>query len=64
MITEWGYLDVDIEPTSGGGYNVGWAQTGEWLTDSVTTEAAGTQEVTARLLADGQRTEDTERVGS
>ena len=33
--------DVDIEPASGGGYDVGWIAAGEWLRYSVNVAAAG-----------------------
>jgi len=33
--------DVDLEPVSGGGYDVGWIAAGEWLRYSVTVAAAG-----------------------
>ena len=34
--------DVDIEPASGGGYDVGWIAAGEWLRYSVNVASAGT----------------------
>jgi len=34
--------DVDIEPSAGGGYNVGWVSAGEWLQYTVNVAAAGT----------------------
>ena len=33
--------DVDIEPASGGGYDVGWVAAGEWLQYTVNVAAAG-----------------------
>lgn len=43
--------DVDIEATSdtGGGYNVGWMQAGEWLRYTVSVGMAGTYAITARV---------------
>jgi hypothetical protein len=45
--------DVDIERTAdtGGGYNVGWIKTGEWLKYSVTVAAAGTYTLEFRVAA-------------
>lgn len=42
---------VDIEPTAdgGGGYNVGWARTGEWLEYTVAVERGGAYDVAARV---------------
>src|SRR5262249_23024749 len=39
--------DVDIEPTAdtGGGYDVGWTQAGEWLLYSVNVTNAGTYDL-------------------
>ena len=45
--------NVDVEATSGGGYNVGWTQGGEWLNYSATTASAGTYEMTARVASGG-----------
>jgi glucosylceramidase len=33
--------DVDIEPTVGGGFNVGWTQSGEWMNYTVNVASAG-----------------------
>ncbi|MDB5106413.1 MAG: Branched-chain amino acid transporter, amino acid-binding protein, partial [Fibrobacteres bacterium] len=45
--------DVDIQGTAdaGGGYNVGWTQTGEWLDYDVNVAIGGTFNVTARLAS-------------
>ncbi|MDO3386233.1 carbohydrate-binding protein [Gilvimarinus sp. SDUM040013] len=46
--------DVDIEATSdaGGGYNVGWVDTGEWLTyPNLTISNAGTYNIRARVAS-------------
>jgi hypothetical protein len=45
--------DVDIEPSSGGGYNVGWSAPGEWLAYTVNVAAAGTYTATFRLASIG-----------
>ncbi len=42
---------VDIEPVSGGGFNVGWIQANEWLKYSVNITAAGTYKIDARVAA-------------
>jgi hypothetical protein len=44
---------VDAESTSdvGGGYNLGWIQTGEWLEYSVDVQTAGTYIVEARIAS-------------
>ncbi|WP_020210125.1 carbohydrate-binding protein [Gilvimarinus chinensis] len=47
--------DVDIEATSdtGGGYNIGWTEAGEWLTyDNLTIPASGQYMVRARVATD------------
>ncbi len=46
---------VDIEATadSGGGYDVGWAGAGEWLTYSVNVVTAGTYDVDVRVASGG-----------
>ena len=43
--------DVDIEAVSdtGGGYDVGWIGSGEWLTYTITVPVAGTYNVTLRV---------------
>jgi hypothetical protein len=45
--------DVDIEGTSdaGGGYNVGWANAGEWLNYTVSVTAAGSYTMAVRVAA-------------
>jgi probable HAF family extracellular repeat protein len=45
--------DVDIEPTadSGGGYNVGWINAGEWLEYTVNVVSAGTYTLEARVAS-------------
>jgi hypothetical protein len=45
--------DVDIEPTadSGGGYNVGWINAGEWLEYTVNIVTAGTYTLDARVAS-------------
>ena len=47
--------DVDIEVTAdtGGGYNVGWMDPGEWLDYSVTVAAAGSYRLDLRVAALG-----------
>jgi subtilisin family serine protease len=54
---EYRATDVDIEATSdtGGGYNVGWMDAGEWLQYTVSVAAAGTYTLEARVasVADG-----------
>ena len=46
---------VDIEPTAdtGGGYNVGWAFAGEWLTYTVNVGTAGLYDIEARVASNG-----------
>jgi hypothetical protein len=47
--------DVDIQATSdtGGGYNVGWIQAGEWLKYTVNVKTAGTYQLQARVASSG-----------
>jgi Carbohydrate binding module (family 6)/Calcineurin-like phosphoesterase len=47
--------DVDIESTSdtGGGFNVGWAFAGEWLTYTVNVAAAGSYDLEMRVASGG-----------
>jgi glucosylceramidase len=47
--------DVDIEATTdtGGGYNVGWLQAGEWLKYTVNVTTAGTYTLDVRVAANG-----------
>lgn len=45
--------DVDVEETTdvGGGFNVGWTETGEWLEYSVDVASAGTYDFSFRLAS-------------
>ncbi len=43
--------DVDIQPSSEGGYNVGWIGDGEWLNFSASVATAGTYAFEARVAA-------------
>jgi len=43
--------DVDIEPSSNGGYDVGWTTPGEWLNYTVNVPAAGAYVVWLRVAA-------------
>jgi endonuclease/exonuclease/phosphatase family metal-dependent hydrolase len=43
--------DVDIEPSSNGGYDVGWVTAGEWLNYTVNVPAAGSYVVWLRVAA-------------
>jgi hypothetical protein len=43
--------DVDIEVSSGGGYNVGWMDAGEWLTYTVNVTATATYTVALRVAS-------------
>jgi len=45
--------DVDLEPMSGGGTNVGWIAPGEWLNYTVTVAGAGAYTVTFRVASSG-----------
>jgi hypothetical protein len=45
--------DVDLEPSSDGGYNVGWIRAGEWLNYTVSVASAGSYTVTFRLASFG-----------
>jgi probable HAF family extracellular repeat protein len=47
--------DVDIEGTAdaGGGYNIGWMRTDEWLAYTISVPQSGTYELRARAAADG-----------
>ncbi len=47
--------DVDLEPTTdtGDGYNVGWANAGEWLKYTVNVAATGTYTMEVRLASAG-----------
>src|SRR6185436_8620903 len=46
--------DVDLEPTSGGGTNVGWIAAGEWLQYSVTVSASARYVASFRVASLGQ----------
>jgi carbohydrate binding protein with CBM6 domain len=45
---------VDLEVASGGGYDVGWVDPGEWLKYTVSVASAGTYAVQVRVAAAGQ----------
>ena len=45
--------DVDIEPSAGGGFNVGWTAAGEWLTYTVRMATAGQYSIQLRVAAPG-----------
>jgi len=47
--------DVDIETCedTGGGYNLGWTEVGEWTEYTVNVEAAGTYTMELRIASDG-----------
>lgn len=45
--------DVDLEPASGGGYDVGWIAAGEWLNYTVNVASAGTYTVQLRVASPG-----------
>ena len=45
--------DVDLESTSGGGYNVGWVDAGEWLAYTVNVATAGTYTAQFRVASLG-----------
>jgi hypothetical protein len=46
--------DVDLEPSSDGGYDVGWIAAGEWLKYTVNVAAAGPYTASFRVAAPGQ----------
>ena len=50
--------DVDIQASSAGGYNVGWAESGEWLKYSVRVGASATYNVTLKVAAYSSNTVD------
>jgi hypothetical protein len=52
---EYRATDVDIEASSdaGGGYDVGWMATGEWLQYTVNVAASGVYTLDARVASDG-----------
>ncbi|HUK36230.1 MAG TPA: carbohydrate-binding protein [Vicinamibacterales bacterium] len=43
--------DVDIEPASGGGYDVGWITPGEWLNYTLSVPAAGSYTIQLRVAS-------------
>ena len=43
--------DVDIEPTSGGGFNLGWMNSGDWTEYTVRVERAGLYDLAARVAS-------------
>lgn len=45
--------DVDIEPASAGGHNVGWAVAGEFLQYTVAVASAGTYDLEFRVASEG-----------
>jgi len=44
---------VDIEPSSSGGYDIGWIAAGEWLNYTVNVASAGTYTVQVRVASPG-----------
>src|SRR5262249_50677044 len=46
--------DVDLEPSSGGGYDVGWATPGGWLQYPVNGGSPGNYSVAVRVASTGQ----------
>src|SRR5690606_23617150 len=48
--------DVDLQAASGGGYNVGWTDAGEWLNYTVKVASAGNYNVTVRVATTSSRT--------
>ena len=43
--------DVDIQVSDDGGHNVGWIESGEWLTYDVTVPEDGVYQLTARIAS-------------
>ena len=43
--------DVDIEPSADGGYDVGWADAGEWLNYTVNVQTSGTYVLQVRVAS-------------
>src|SRR4029079_11252916 len=43
--------DVDLEPDSEGGYDIGWISPGEWLNYTVSVESAGEYRVDLRVAS-------------
>lgn len=46
-------VDIQLTGDAGGGYNVGWMTSGEWLHYTVNVASAGTYTLTARVAANG-----------
>jgi len=46
--------DVDLEPSTDGGYDVGWIQAGEWLKYSVNVASTGSYTLAVRVASKGQ----------
>jgi hypothetical protein len=47
-------VDVQAAGDSGGGYNVGWVKTGEWLTYTINVTSAGSYNLQERVSSPGQ----------
>ena len=45
--------DVDIEPASGGGFDVGWIAAGEWMNYTISVASAGTYTIQLRVASPG-----------
>ncbi|WP_226011675.1 carbohydrate-binding protein [Halomicrobium salinisoli] len=43
--------DVDVESCDEGGYNIGWIESGEWWTYTVSADASGTHDLRARVAS-------------
>ena len=46
--------DVDLQPSSAGGYNVGWVEVGEWLNYTVNVASTGTYTASFNVAAPSQ----------
>ena len=46
--------DVDLQPSTGGGYNVGWVDVNEWLNYTVSVAAAGSTRCASKLRHRGK----------
>jgi Carbohydrate binding module (family 6)/Galactose oxidase, central domain len=46
-------VDIEVTSDTGGGYDVGWVDAGEWLNYTVTVAQTGPYTVTARVAANG-----------
>jgi glucosylceramidase len=46
--------DVDIQPATGGGYNIGWVEVGEWLNYTANVASSGTYTLSFRVACPGQ----------